>query len=109
MKSKVDKIDIGKLETNPVDLSKPSDVVKNQVVEKTYYIELVMKYNNINTTDTSDLVKKFDYNTKINEIEKKITNHDHVKSITTKEFNKLTSENFAARLRQAKFKQKWYC
>ena len=28
MKNKVDKLDIGKLETTPVNLSKPSDVVK---------------------------------------------------------------------------------
>ena len=32
LKSKIDKLDIGKLETSPVDLSKPSDVVKNKVV-----------------------------------------------------------------------------
>ena len=38
-----------------------------------------------------------DYNTKINEIEK---NTDHDKYITTLEFNKLTSENIAARLKQ---------
>ena len=42
--------------------------------------------------------KKTDYNTKINEIEKKITDHNHDKYITTPEFNKLTSQNFAARL-----------
>ena len=35
---------------------------------------------------------------KINEIEKKITDHNHDKYITTPEFNKLTAENFAARL-----------
>ena len=36
-KSKVDKLDIGKLETTPVDLRKLSDVVKNDAVEKTDY------------------------------------------------------------------------
>ena len=45
--------------------------------------------------------KKTDYNTKINEVEKKITDHGHDKYITTPEFNKLTVENFAARLAQA--------
>ena len=40
-----------------------------------------------------------DYNTKINEIEKN-TDHDHDKYITTLEFNKLTSENIASRLKQ---------
>ena len=38
-------------------------------------------------------------NTKINEVENKIPNHD--KYITTPEFNKSTAENFAARLKQA--------
>ena len=41
--------------------------------------------------------KKTDYNTKINEIEKKITDHYHNRYFTTPELNKLTSENFAAR------------
>ena len=50
--------------------------------------------------------KKPDYNTKINEIEKKIADRDHDKYITTPEFNKLTSENFAARLKQANLASK---
>ena len=38
--------------------------------------------------------KKADYNTKISEIDNKITtDHDHDKYITTQEFNQLTSEN----------------
>ena len=45
--------------------------------------------------------KKTDYNTKLNEIETKIIDHNHKKYMTTPEFNKLTSENFAARLKQA--------
>ena len=40
-------------------------------------------------------------NTKDNEIEKKIADHNHDKYITTPEFSKLTSEDFVARLRQA--------
>ena len=46
------------------------------------------------------------YNTKINEIEKKITDNNHDKYITTPEFNKLTSENFAVRLKQANLASK---
>ena len=50
--------------------------------------------------------EKTDYTTKIKEIEIKINNHDHVKCITTQEFNikklnSLTSENFASRLASA--------
>ena len=47
------------------------------------------------------MVKNTDYNTKISEIEKKTTDHNHGKYITTREFNKLTGVNFAARLKQA--------
>ena len=49
--------------------------------------------------NVSNLVKKTDYNTKISEIENKITTErDHDKYITTQEFNKLTSENFTGGL-----------
>ena len=60
----------------------------------------------INTTDTSELVNKTDYNTKINGIEKKIIDQDYNKFIITQEFNKLTSENFSARLVQANLASK---
>ena len=50
--------------------------------------------------------KKTDYNTKVSEIEKKITDRDHDKYITTLEFNKLTVENFIARLAQANLASK---
>ena len=69
LKTEVDKLDIDKLVTVPADLSKLSNVVKNDVVKKTMYDKLVAKVNNINT---SALVKKTDCNTKITEIEDKI-------------------------------------
>ena len=56
MKSKVDKLDVDKLAPIPVDLSKLSDVVKNDVVKKIEYNELVKKVNNYSTTDTRNLV-----------------------------------------------------
>ena len=34
LKSKVDKLDVDELVPTPVDLNKPSDVVKNDVVKK---------------------------------------------------------------------------
>ena len=43
LKSEVDILDITKLETTPFDLSKLSDVVKNEVVKETVYDELVKK------------------------------------------------------------------
>ena len=53
-----------------------------------------------------NLVKKTYFNTNINEIENKITNHDHDKYITNQEFNRLISENFAVRLKQANLASK---
>ena len=87
-------LDIGQLETTPVDLNKLSDVVKNEVVKKTVYDALVKKSIAIQTTDTSNLLLKADYNTEIAKIKMKILDHDHSKYITTQEFNKLTAENF---------------
>ena len=49
----------------------------------------------------SNLVKKTDFDAKKLDIEKKVTDHDHDKYITTPEFNKLTADNFAARSAQA--------
>ena len=48
--------------------------------------------------DVSNLVRKTDYDTKISETEKKLTDHNHHKYITTPEFNKFTAEIFAGRL-----------
>ena len=91
MKSKVNKIDTGKLKTG--DLKKLK-MLRKEMLLKTVYDHLVTKVNAINT---SELVLKTDYNTKIKEIEAKIPDHD--KYITTPEFNKLTKENFDERLR----------
>ena len=143
----------------PVDLSKLSDVVKNDLVKKAVYDKLVAKVNNIATSDfvlktkyqtdktelekkipnvtdfvkkakltelenkipdisnlatktalttvenkipsVSNLVKKTDYNTKITEIEKKLTDHNHDKCITTPGFNTLAADIFNARLGEA--------
>ena len=76
LKSDVDKLDIDKLKNVlsnlsnlknkvdklvpvPVDSSKLSNVVKNDVVKKNEYDEFVKKVNNIKTTNSSDLVKKW--------------------------------------------------
>ena len=158
LKAEVDKLDIDKLEPVPVDLSKLSDAVENDVVKKPFYDQLVAKVNNIDTSDivlktnyqtdktelekkirdvtdfvktaklteldkiphvsilatktaltsvknkisdVSSLVKKTSYNTKITEIEKKLTDHNHDKYITTPEFNTLAADVFNARLAQA--------
>ena len=51
--------------------------------------------------DVSSLVKKTGYDTKITEIEKKLTDHNHDKYNTTPEFNTLAASVFNARLAQA--------
>ena len=92
LKTEVDKLDIDKLVPIPVDLSKLSDVVKNDIVKKIVYNKLVAKVDNIDTSyfvlkikyntdktelenkipDISGLVKKTNYNTKITKLENKI-------------------------------------
>ena len=47
------------------------------------------------------VVKKIDCDTKISELEKKLTDHNHEKYITTPEFNTLAASVFNARLAQA--------
>ena len=69
LKTEVDKLDIDKLAPVPVDLSKLSDVVKNDVVKKAVHNQLVAKVNNI---DTSDFVLKSNYQTDKTELEKEI-------------------------------------
>ena len=69
LKTKVDLLDIGKLVPVLVDLSKLSDVAKNDAVKKVPYDKLVAKVNNI---DTNDFVLKAKYQTDKTELEKKI-------------------------------------
>ena len=55
--------------------------------------------------NVSNMVKKVT-DTNVNELNKKISYHRHDKYITTTKFNKLTAENFAARIGQAKLATK---
>ena len=91
LKTEVGKLVTQKLAPVSVDLSKLSDIVKNDVVKKTVYDKLVAKVNSIDTSafvlktnygrDKSEIEnkipdaggkKKTDYNTKIAEIQGKI-------------------------------------
>ena len=69
LKTEVDRLDIHKLAPSPVDLSKLSDVVKNDVVKKAVYEKLAAKVNDI---DTSPSVLKTKYQTDKTELKKKI-------------------------------------
>ena len=71
LNTEVDRLDIDKLIPVPADLSKLSNVVKNDVVKKIVHDKLVINVNNI---DTSDFVLKTKYKTDKSELEKKIPN-----------------------------------
>ena len=58
LKSEFDRLDIDKLESTPVDLIKLTNEVKNEVVEKTVYDQLVKKVDAIQTSDNTNLVKE---------------------------------------------------
>ena len=115
LKTEVDKLDIGKLIPVSFDLSKLSNVVKNDVVQKAVYNKLVAKVDDIDTSDfvlktnyntdktklehttpdTSGLVKKNNYNTKITELENKIPDISNLatKTALTAIENKIPSVN----------------
>ena len=69
LKTEGDKLDIEKLAPVLVDLSKQSDVVKNDIVKKYICDKLAPKVNKI---DTSDFVLKTKFLTDKTELEKKI-------------------------------------
>ena len=84
----VEKAKLTELENKILDFS--------SLVTKTAVTAVENKIPNI-----SSLVKITDYNTKITEIEKKLTDYDHEKYISTPEFNNLASDVFNSRLAQA--------
>ena len=111
LKAEADKLGIDKLVPVPVDVSKLSDVVKNNVVKKYVCDKLVIKVNNIDTSgfvlktkydtdksklenkipDTRGLVKKTGYNTKIADIEGKIPDVSNLVKKT--DYNTKIAEN----------------
>ena len=107
LKTKYQK-DIGKLQKK-----KNPDVT--DFVEETKFTELKNKIPDVcglatksaliavenKISDVCSLVKKTNCDTKISELEKKLTDHNHVKYITTPQFNTLAADVFNARLAQA--------
>ena len=96
---------------------KLSDAVKNDVVKKDVYNAKIKDIED-KIPDITNLATNTTLNAKMNKVKNEIpsiTNlatttaltafenkiHDHSKYITTPEFNKLTAENFTARLKQA--------
>ena len=79
LKTKVDTLDIEKLKTVPVDLSKLYYVVKNEVIKKVEYNKLVNKVNNI---DTSGFLLKTKYDAGKLKLENKIPDISNLVRIT---------------------------
>ena len=114
LKSKVNKLDVDKLVPVPVDLSKLSHAVENDVVKKDVYN---VKIKNIEDKipDITNLATTAALNAKINEVKNNIPNinnlgitsalkiPDDSKYITTLE---LKAENLAARLAKANLTSK---
>ena len=77
-------------------------MVKHSKVSKYYETDCSSSTADENKIpNVSNLVKKLDYNSKISEIENKITGLNHDKYISAPDFNRLTTESFAPRLKQA--------
>ena len=71
LKSNVDKLDVDKLVLAPVDLSKLSDVVKNDVVEKDVYNSKIKSIED-KIPDVTSLATNTTVNAKINQVKKEI-------------------------------------
>ena len=121
MKKEVDKLDVDKLVPAPNDLSKLSVVVKYDIVKKDVYNAKIKDIED-KTLDITNVTNNNTLNAKVNEVKDKISNItnlpttaltaaknkilDHIKYITTLEFNKLTAKSFAARLAPANLASK---
>ena len=85
---------------------------KTDFVKKTKLTELESKVQDVSSlatktalttaenkiSDVGSLVKKANYDTKISDLEKKLSDHNHDKYITTPEFNTLAADIFIVRL-----------
>ena len=120
LEAKVNNIDTSdfvlktKYQTDKTELEKKIPDVSN-LVKKAKLTELENKIPDVSSLatktaltavenkipDVSSLVKKTNYDTKISELEKKLTDHNHDKYITTPELNTLAGDVFNARLTQA--------
>ena len=111
-----------KYQTDKTELEKKIPDVTD-FVKKTKLTELENKIPDVSSLATktalsavenkvpsfSSLVKKADYDTKISELQKKLTDHNNDKYITTPEFNTLPASVFNARLAQANLITKTDC
>ena len=71
LKSNIDKLDVGKLENSPNDLSKLSNVVKNHVLKKTEYNAKIKNIED-KILDITNLATETALNAKANEVKRAI-------------------------------------
>ena len=79
LKAEVDKIDVDKIKTVPIDLSKLNNVVNNEVVKKTMYDKL---FANVDDIDISGFVSKTKYDIDKSDLENKISDANNKNSWT---------------------------
>ena len=77
LKAEVDQIDVDKIKTVPIDLSKLNNVVNNEVVKKTMYDKL---FANVDDIDISGFVSKTKYDTDKSNLENKISDANNKNS-----------------------------
>ena len=82
LKSKVDKLDIDKLASAHVDLSKLSNVAKNDVVKRDVYKAKIKNIEN-EIPDITNLATKTTLNAKINDVKGEIPNITNLATTTT--------------------------
>ena len=120
------KSDFAKLVPVTANLSKPSDVVENDVVIKTVYVKLVAKVKKIDTRefvlktncnkdkselekktlDTSGLVRKTNYNIKISEIENKIPSISSLATISALIADEYETRNVSSLVKKTDYNKK---
>ena len=81
MKSKVDKLDVDKLVPVPVDLSKLSDVVENDVSKKDVYNAMIKNIED-EIPDITNLATNTTLNAKIIDVKSKTPNITNLATIT---------------------------
>ena len=99
-----DKTELGKKICNVTDFVKKANLteLENKIPDVSSLVTkaaLTTVENKI--PDVSSFVKKNDLNTKVKEIQNKLSNHNHDKYIDTPEFNKLAEDVLNARLAEA--------
>ena len=109
IKYQTDKTQLEKKIPDVTDLVKETKLteLKNKIPENSSFgtkPTLTVVENKI--PDVSSLVKKTNYDTKISELEKKLTDHNHDKYITTTEFNTLAAHVSNTRLAQVNLRTK---